>query len=266
MVGPGLMTFSMRLQIVFLTAGAAILFVAERRIIRAPGFLIGMSMVIIGTCITLALKPGGLGGGTAAGVAVSIAAGFLYAAYGLSVRHSMHGMKPFPAFAAVSQYTAAVIVILMLIYGKDAGLSALDLSSGQFSLLLLSSIIGIGLGHTMYFASIARLGLAVSAGVVQLQPITVSIGSYFLFGEILTQGQWAGGIVAIAGAGVMLYTQHQLARRASAAATVPAPAPTNAPMAQPEMLCASCGFDLEGLDDGAACPQCGRAGESAPVG
>ncbi|MCC6677211.1 MAG: DMT family transporter [Phycisphaerales bacterium] len=273
MVGPGLMTFSMRLQIVFLTAGAALLFPAERRIIKSAGFLSGMSMVIIGTCITLALQPGGLGGGTTAGVVLSIAAGFLYAAYGLSVRHFMHGMKPFPAFAAVSQYTAAVIVILMLIYGKQSGLSALDLSTPQFALLLLSSIIGIGLGHTMYFASIARLGLAVSAGVVQLQPITVSICSFFLFGEILTPGQWSGGLIAIAGAGIMLYTQHQLARRAARASIPPAPPPSTTPasprLAQPDeaaILCGYCGHDLEGADDGAACPQCGRAAETAPTG
>lgn len=250
MVGPGLMTFSMRLQIVFLTAGAALFFAAERRIIRSAGFLVGMSMVIIGTCITLALKPGGLGGGTAAGVTISIAAGFLYAAYGLAVRHFMHGMKPFTAFAAVSQYTALIIVILMLIYGRDAGLGALELSTPQLSLLLLSSIIGIGLGHTMYFASIARLGLAVSAGVVQLQPITVSIGSYFLFGEVLTGGQWAGGVVAIAGAGVMLYTQNRLARR----------------LARPVWVCPDCGRDLHGLPDDTVCPECGRAVEPAPAG
>lgn len=261
MVGPGLMTFSMRLQIVFLTAGAAILFAAERRIIKSPGFLIGMSMVIVGTCITLLLKPGGLGGGTANGVAISIAAGFLYAAYGLSVRYFMHGMRPFSAFAAVSQYTALIIVALMLLYGKRGGLSALDLSNSQFALLLLSSIIGIGLGHTMYFASIARLGLAVSAGVVQLQPITVSIGSFFLFEEVLTPGQWGGGLVAIAGAGVMLYAQHRLAPRAAGAPTGSAAAP----MSNPEMLCASCGFDLEGAHSPGTCPRCGLSAPGTPA-
>lgn len=252
MVDPGLMTFSMRLQIVFLTAGAAVLFAAERRVIRSSGYLIGMSMVIAGTCATLALKPGGLGGGTAAGVAMSIAAGFLYAAYALAVRHFMHGMKPFPAFAAVSQYTAVIIVGLMLVYGKHGGVDALELSADQFVLLLLSAVIGIGLGHTMYFASIARLGLAVSAGVVQLQPIFVSVGSFFLFGEVLTEGQWAGGLVAIVGAGIMLYTQHRLH-----AAKPKAPAEEAEEVES--VLCPSCGIDLAEIADGGACPSCGAA-------
>lgn len=262
MVGPGLMTFSMRLQIVFLTTGAALFFPAERRIIKSPGFIAGISMVLIGTCITLLLKPDGLGGGTAKGIALAITAGFLYAAYGLSVRHFMHGMKPFPAFAAVSQYTALVIVILMFIWGDKqsptdlvGGMHALDLSALQFGLLLLSSVIGIGLGHTMYFASIARLGLAVSSGVVQLQPITVSVCSYFLFGELLTPGQWAGGLVAIAGAGIMLFAQHRLQKRRLPPAALEPAAEAEDPAT---VLCASCGFDLEGLPNAEPCPNCGN--------
>jgi len=249
MVEPGLMTFSMRLQIVFLTGGAALFFASERRVIRTPGFILGMSLVILGTIGTLWLRPGGLGGGTALGVTLSIAAGLLYACYALAVRHFMHGMRPIVAFAAVSQYTAGVILVLMFILGERAGMTALDLTGLQFFLLVLSAIVGIGLGHTLYFASIARLGLAVSAGVVQLQPITVSIVSFFIFGERLTVGQWMCGVAAIVGAGAMLYAQHRAAKR-SRARTPTAPEET------PQLLCAQCGYDLEGLAEAVACPEC----------
>jgi drug/metabolite transporter (DMT)-like permease len=180
-----------------------------------------MLMVLLGTAGTLWLKPGGLGGGTAGGVALSIGAGLLYAAYALGVRKWMHGMPSLPAFAVVSQYTGAVILVLMLIFGERHGAPALDLPGREFFYLVLSAVIGIGLGHTLYYASIARLGLAVSAGVVQLQPITVSIGSFFLFGEKLTTGQWVFGMVAVLGAGVMLWAQHRTARAARIAAASP---------------------------------------------
>ena len=219
-VSPGLMTFSLRLQVIFVTVGAAILFVNERRIITSRGFLVGMSLVILGTLLTIALAPGGLGKGSgwgpnpALGVTLSILAGLGYAAYALAVRKCMHAIPPITAFAAVSVLSAAGIFAVMLVFAPRGGMVVFDLSGKHLFLLALSSIIGVGLGHTFYFISIARLGLAVSAGVVQLQPIFVSIGSMYLFQEVLTSAQWAMGVVAIVGASIMLYTQHRLAKAA----------------------------------------------------
>lgn len=221
-VEPGLMTFSLRLQIVFVTFGAAMLFPAERLVIRKPGFIAGIAMVVCGTMLTIWLKPGGLGAGTAFGVALSIASGLLYAAYALAVRATMHGMPPLLAFSAVSQYTAALMLALMVVFARDLttqdhsfGMGIFQMSPGQLTLLLASAVIGIGIGHTAYFKSIQALGLAVSAGVVQLQPITVSIVAPFLFpnDEHLTTGQWATGLIAVGGAATMLITQHLASKK-----------------------------------------------------
>jgi drug/metabolite transporter (DMT)-like permease len=220
-ISPGLMTFSLRFQIVFLTIGAVLLFPAERRVITRPTFLAGAALLLAGTVSVLAFKEGGLftpgelGPNPALGAVLGVGSGLLYAGYALCVRKFMHGMPALTAFAAVSQYTGAALVLLMLVLGDRAGAGALAMPMGDFSLLLLSAIIGIGVGHTLYYASIARLGLAVSSGVVQLQPVTVSIASMFLFGERLSAVQWACGVLAIAGAGLILYTQHAMATRAA---------------------------------------------------
>jgi len=219
-VEPGLMTFSLRLQIVFVTFGAAMMFPAERKVIRKAGFIAGIAMVVVGTMLTVYLKPGGLGSGTALGVALSIASGLLYAGYALSVRATMHGMPPLLAFSAVSQYTAMLMLLLMVIFSPTHGAQITHLVPGQLALLLLSAVIGIGIGHTAYFKSIQALGLAVSAGVVQLQPITVSIVAPFLFpnDEHLTSSQWATGLLAVGGAATMLITQHLASRKKAVAA------------------------------------------------
>jgi drug/metabolite transporter (DMT)-like permease len=216
-ISPGLMTFSLRFQIVFVAIAAAIMFPAERAIIRKPMFITGLCMVLVGTFSTILLNPSGLGGGTGWGVALSIASGLGYAGYALAVRKQMQGMNPIVAFAAVSQYTSLVLVVLMLILGKQSGWAVFELSQPNLWYLALSSVVGIGLGHTFYFFSIARLGLAVSAGVVQLQPITVSIASAILFHEMLTSGQWVTGVIAISGAALMLLTQHFAAKKAKLA-------------------------------------------------
>jgi drug/metabolite transporter (DMT)-like permease len=241
-VDPGLMTFSLRLQIVFVTVGAALLFPAERRIVRTPMFLAGLAIVFLGTMGTIAFKPGGLGGGTSIGIIMSVGSGLLYACYSLAVRHYMQGMNPLVAFAAISQYTAIGLLIPMFIYGRDHGMHALDLSASLFALLVLSSLIGIGLGHTFYYISIARLGVAVSAGVIQLQPFLVAAASFFMFNERLTIAQWSSGAAAVLGAGIILSAQHRMSRADK--------------KAREAVLCAICGSELSGAAEG-ACPDCG---------
>lgn len=211
MVDPGLMTFGLRLQIVFAAAGAALLFPIERDLLRRPLFLSGLIVVALGTLATVALKPAGFEAKSWLGVVISIASGLFYACYSLSVRKWMSTMNPIVAFAAVSQYTSAVLVVLMLVLAPRAGANVFDLHQTQIVLLVISSVVGIGLGHTLYFYSLRRLGVAVSVGVVQLQPFLVSAASIWFFGEKMRAAQWVTGTIAICGAGVMLVAQHRWA-------------------------------------------------------
>jgi len=148
------------------------------------------------------------------GVALALASGLLFACYGLSVRKWMDGVNSVLAFAAICQYTAIVMVALMFIFGVRGGLGALDLGTEQFIWLLVSALIGIAIGHVFYYFSIARLGVAVTAGVLQLQPFLVAVASLAIFGELLSLGQWAAGLVAVAGAMLMLSVQWRAGRAA----------------------------------------------------
>lgn len=221
LIDPGLGTFGLRMQIVFVTLGAAALFDSERRIVGSPGFLIGLALVFGGTLGTLALGSGFGQRATTLGVLVAIGSGLLFAGYALSVRRFMHGLPPLTAFAAISLYTAIGSVGLMLLWGERHGLTVLALPRTEITLLLLSSVIGIGLGHTLYYASIARLGVAVSAGVIQLQPFLVAAASYFLFNERLSALQWGCGGFAVLGAAVILLVQQQQCRAAAERLTAP---------------------------------------------
>jgi drug/metabolite transporter (DMT)-like permease len=214
-IDPGLLTFGLRTQILFVALGAFLMFPSERRVIRSAGFVIGTVLVIVGTIGTVALGREPFEGGHAAGVILAISAGLLFAAYALSVRRFMHGVHPITAFAVISLYAAAAMIVLMLLFGERAGLTALDpqvLTRAEFGLLLLSAVVGIALGHVFYYIAIARLGVAVSSGVIQLQPFGVALGSYIMFREVLTAPQWASGSLAVAGAVLMLLAQHRVNR------------------------------------------------------
>lgn len=236
-VSPGLLSFGLRSQLVFVAAGAWILFPAERAVIRRPGYLAGLALLVVGTVAVLAsgvfelTRDGaglhiGLRTGMHAsllGVALAVASGMLFAAYGLSVRKYMAGFHPVLAFAAICQYTGLAMVVLMLLFGDSCrdgafaglrGMTALRLPTEQFLFLLLSAIIGIALGHVLYYISIANLGVAVTAGVLQLQPFLVAMSQWWIFGVALTLSQWLGGMVAVVGALLMLRTQQRAGARA----------------------------------------------------
>ncbi|MBL8745769.1 MAG: DMT family transporter [Phycisphaerae bacterium] len=236
-IDPGLLTFGLRMQIVFVAVGAFLLFPSERRVIRTRSYLLGAATVFGGTLGTILLAPAVVKGSASDvptgvylfGVALAIGSGLFFACYALSVRHFMHGVRSTTAFAAISQYTAAAMVMLMFAFGDGAsrtdllgGGTAAMLPFGQLLLLLFSAVIGIALGHVFYYAAIARLGVAISSGVVQLQPILVTAASAVLFGETMTAPQLVCGGVAICGAAVMLSVQHTLARRDRAAAEIEA--------------------------------------------
>ncbi len=222
-IDPGLLTFGLRLQIVFVALGAFILFPAERRIVRSNAFLLGAATVLAGTLGTILLAPEARHPDDtnapkeyALGVSLAVGSGLLFALYALAVRRCMKGVRSATAFAAISQLTAGPMVLLMLLLGDRAdpadlvgGWAAARLPANQILLLLLSAVIGIALGHVFYYAAIARLGVAISAGVVQMQPIFVTAASAFLFNETMTWAQLVCGGCAIAGAGVMLSVQHK---------------------------------------------------------
>ena len=226
-IDPGLLSFGLRSNIVFAVLGAAIFFAAERRVIRSPIFLSGIFLVIGGTIGTMLLGKDGLPtGSTLFGVILAVAAGAGFAAYALAVRHWMHGINAIHSFAIISLYTAIGMVTLMVLFGERDGLAALDLIGqplgegtdrvpipfllDQFGMLLLSSLVGIALGHVAYYYAIAKLGVAVSSGVIQLQPFFVSIASLMIFGEQLTPWQWVAGTIAVLGASLLLVVQHFL--------------------------------------------------------
>ena len=84
------------------------------------------------------------------------------------------------------------------------GAAPLSLPSFDLWILVASGVVGIALGHVFYFASIARLGVTVAAGVMLVAPFLTGTASVFLYNEHLTAAQWMSGIAALVGAAAVL--------------------------------------------------------------
>ncbi|TVQ61593.1 MAG: DMT family transporter [Phycisphaerales bacterium] len=225
--GAGMVTFGLRFQIVATAIGACLFFPSERAIVRRPLFLIGGGAVIAGVIGVASLAtPEAAGditpisGSTAAspdrhtlGIVLAIVAGIGYACYGMAVRKCLAGVSARLSFSVISIYVGAAMILLMVLFA-DAPVAQLAAIDGtQWFYLILSVIFGLAAGHVIYFTAMTKLGVAPATGFVQLQPFTVAGAGYFVLGEVLNLRQIACGAVAVAGAGVMLYTQHAVSRR-----------------------------------------------------
>lgn len=216
-VDPTLFVIGLRLQIVFVAIGAAILFPGERAVIRTRSFILGSILATLGIVGVLFF---GLRDTAAVdspemilGMTLAVLSGACFGGYALAVRHVMQGVPSPLAFAAIAQHTAVAMVAIMLFASPDHGLAPLGVPPIVLTVLLISTFTGIAGTHVFYYMSINRIGVAVTTAVLQLQPFGVGIISYFVLHEELSLPQWACGLVAIAGAALALWVQARLRRR-----------------------------------------------------
>jgi len=203
-MNPGLVTFGLRTQLIWVAIGAYMFVPSERPIIRSSRYLVGAAILLGGLFPVLLGGDASLGGFNAWGTALSIFCAFSYGMYGLGVRRCMGSYHPITAFAAICQITAVGLIALMLLFGDAGGSGVPDLPWIVLGELFISAIIGIALGHILYYISIARIGIVITSGVLQLQPFFVGIASTLIYGERFAWWQWASGSIAVLGAFLML--------------------------------------------------------------
>jgi len=66
-----------------------------------------------------------------------------------------------------------------------------------WALMLLSGFIGVGLGQSLYYRAVPVLGISTASSLGLLTPFLAGLVSYFVFSEMLTALQLAGGILLI---------------------------------------------------------------------
>lgn len=219
-IDPTLFVIGLRLQIVFVAIGAAMLFPSERAVIRTGRFLAGAALATLGIVgvLLFGLRDAGAinAGQMVLGMMLAVLSGAGFGAYGLAVRRVMQGVPSPLAFAAIAQYTALAMVGLMFVMSPDHGAGPFSASGDVLALLIVSTFTGIAGTHVFYYMSIHRIGVAVTTAVLQLQPFGVGVISYLVLGEKLSLPQWACGVGAMAGAVLALWVQHAMRRRPDA--------------------------------------------------
>ncbi len=218
-MNPGLVTFGLRTQLIWVALGAWILIPSERHIIASRRYLLGAAILMAGLLPVLLGGDASLNELNTKGLALSILSAIGYGVYGISVRKWMHHYHPVTAFAVICQLTAAGLIVLMLFFGRACGMYVPSLNGVILGELAISAFVGIAVGHVFYYVSIARIGVVITSGVLQLQPFIVGVCSFFLFGEMFHWWQWTAGAIAVGGAYLMLSSTGSGSKRITMAAT-----------------------------------------------
>lgn len=204
LLDPGFFSFVFRVQVIFVTLGAYLLFPEERGALRSGKYWLGMVGVVLGSVGLVLLADRQVGNVSTLGILVALGSGILFAGYGMSVRYFVSEFPPIIAFGVICQFTALGLVGLGFLNGADKVAFALSFTPVQWLVLVASAFIGIAISHVTYYASLKRLGVSVSIGIIQLQPVVTAAGSMIIFTEPLNAGQWTAGLIGVCGAVLML--------------------------------------------------------------
>jgi drug/metabolite transporter (DMT)-like permease len=194
---PGLVTLVNQSLILFSVFLAALMFPDERSTLGSTLFLAGVVVAITGVIMTI------VGSGSfgtlqfSLGIVVVLVSALFWAFLGALIRKWLGGMST--SFALSSVFTIVTVLFFLTYLVAHRGLPVPSAPTGIWIFLALSGLIGLGIGHSLYYRSVGILGLALSSSLALLIPLLVGVASFFLFQERLTWIQLVGGISLLAG-------------------------------------------------------------------
>lgn len=163
--------FLVRMSLVWSLLGAMSLFPDERRLLRVPGFYVGL-LLSVGGFIVLSVSKGMFDANvTVTGIAIILACSFFFGLYGVSVRQCLRGVHPLVGFGVVSQFVSIGTLIAAAAFGRPYDLASL--ATLGWCQLVASSILGIALGHFFLYVAVGRLGAAITSGVGAIGPFVM---------------------------------------------------------------------------------------------
>jgi drug/metabolite transporter (DMT)-like permease len=202
-----LMGFGMRASFLFTLAGSLWLLPEERRLFSSRLFWVGGTLCLIGIC---ALFWGSMRQAAASvpGLLLLFGDAAAWGFYGVTGRKYMRGHPPHRSFAVISLYTAGILAVLMLIFGRVSAL--VEQEPRTLGLIVLSAAIGISLGHVLMYYVLGHLGAIIEGGAEMATPFLTFVGAALIFGERLSALQWAGGLGVISGCALMISAHRRI--------------------------------------------------------
>lgn len=202
---PGLGSLLFRSSALFSVVLAILFFPDEHDTLRSWRFLAGLPLALAGVSLTIvgghSLGSPGFGLGVLA-VLVSAAS---WAGVGAAIKRWLPdipaSVSVVTVFTAVTPLFLVAHVILAAGPWASGAASVLPSASvSQWVIMLLSGLIGVGVGHSLFYRAVPVLGVTLSSSVGLLAPFLTSILSLVVFGETFPAVKLVGGALLVLGA------------------------------------------------------------------
>jgi len=199
--------FFIRMATVWALIGAMILFREERRLLRSRWFWLGIGASVIGFLGLAHEKQGFDTGGSATGVAIISACSLFFGLYGVSVKFFFRGRPEWLTFGVVAQMVSVGTIIGMCLKGDVQQVRGLD--SWAWTLMLTSSLVGVGVGHLFLYNAVRLIGASLTSALQNLMPLITFSLAWLCLGEQMTPREWLAGGVMLIGAGMLIRSQRK---------------------------------------------------------
>jgi drug/metabolite transporter (DMT)-like permease len=204
----GAIGFLLRLSLVFSLSAAMLWFPDERKLLRQTSFYAGLILSIVGFVLLSASKIQSDAEVTAVGILIALGCSMFYGFYGVSVRHFLQRTNPVVSSGVVSAFVSLGTVVAMFGFGDFRALA--HVSSGDWIVIVVSSVTGITLGHYFLYAAVPRLGAAITSATQTLTPfVTMVLAAWFL-DESMNRLEWLAGLMMVVGAAILLWAHYRV--------------------------------------------------------
>lgn len=184
--------------VIFSVLLAAAFFPDERALLANRTFQAGLMLAVIGVILSIA---GGRDFGHVEfnlGVLLILVAAAAWSLLTVCIKKWLPAVPASFSVPMILTIVTPLYLVTDIILNK--GLHLPDASPGMWALMLFSGILGVGLAHSAYYASVPSLGVAL-CGILDLsRPFLAGIISFLVFRESLTTVQIVGGLLLLAGA------------------------------------------------------------------
>lgn len=194
--------FGVRSSIVWTLLAGMIVFSEERRLLTKPRFYLGLIVAVCGcTVLLLVRNRQSLVQITPLGIVLMLVCGILFGFYAVSIRYFVQDIPSILSVGIVANYVSVGTVCLLPL-GDLADFKSLTTSN--WFMVVLSSILGIALGHLLLYTAVNRLGPSIAASVQSLSPFITATVAFGFLHEQLTLPQWVAGTAIVVGAVILL--------------------------------------------------------------